>query len=215
VVLVGPPERSTPGGLVVQEDPPGGGPVAGLAAGLAAGRNAVAAAEAGTAAPADGPTTASADGPTTASADGPTTASADGPTAAPADGSTEAPPDDDDLVAVLAGDQPFAAAALPLLVAALNVKTPSTTDLDGAVGVDPDGHDQPLLAVYRAGALQQALAELAAGSGLAGARVRDLVARLRVTRVPLPEPAALDVDTAQDLERARAVVRRKGDDPRP
>jgi molybdopterin-guanine dinucleotide biosynthesis protein A len=207
VVLVGPPERSTPGGLVVQEDPPGGGPVAGLAAGLAAGRNAVAAAEAGTAAPADGPTTASADGPTTASADG--------PTAAPADGSTEAPPDDDDLVAVLAGDQPFAAAALPLLVAALNVKTPSTTDLDGAVGVDPDGHDQPLLAVYRAGALQQALAELAAGSGLAGARVRDLVARLRVTRVPLPETAALDVDTAQDLERARAVVRRKGDDPRP
>jgi molybdopterin-guanine dinucleotide biosynthesis protein A len=207
VVLVGPPERSTPGGLVVQEDPPGGGPVAALAAGLAAGRNAVAAAEAGTAAPADGPTTASADGPTTASADG--------PTAAPADGSTEAPPDDDDLVAVLAGDQPFAAAALPLLVAALNVKTPSTTDLDGAVGVDPDGHDQPLLAVYRAGALQQALAELAAGSGLAGARVRDLVARLRVTRVPLPETAALDVDTAQDLERARAVVRRKGDDPRP
>jgi molybdopterin-guanine dinucleotide biosynthesis protein A len=215
VVLVGPPERSTPGGLVVQEDPPGGGPVAGLAAGLAAGRNAVAAAEAGTAAPADGPTTASADGPTTASADGPTAAPADGPTAAPADGSTEAPPDDDDLVAVLAGDQPFAAAALPLLVAALNVKTPSTTDLDGAVGVDPDGHDQPLLAVYRAGALQQALAELAAGSGLAGARVRDLVARLRVTRVPLPETAALDVDTAQDLERARAVVRRKGDDPRP
>src|SRR5881409_3827494 len=36
VVVVGPPGRAVAGAIVVREDPPGGGPVAGLAAGLAA-----------------------------------------------------------------------------------------------------------------------------------------------------------------------------------
>jgi molybdopterin-guanine dinucleotide biosynthesis protein A len=174
---------------MAQEDPPGGGPVAGLAAGLAAGRN------------------------VSASADGPTTGPA-GRTTGPPAGLSQEPPDDD-LVAVLAGDQPFAAAALPMLLTALHAQRPSATHPDGAIGVDPDGHDQPLLAVYRTVALRRALAELAGGSGLDGARVRDLVARLSVTRVPLPDTATLDVDTAEDLERARAVVRREGDDRRP
>jgi molybdenum cofactor guanylyltransferase len=185
VVLVGPPERSTTGARVVQEDPPGGGPVAGLAAGLAA--------------------------------------DLVGPSAA----DPAAKLQDDDLVAVLAGDQPFAAAALPLLAAAtapggaLGGALGGAVDgalggaVDGALGVDADGRDQPLLAVYRTGPLRRALAELADESGLVGARVRDVVTRLRLARVVLPETAALDVDTAQDLERARAVVRHRLTPPGP
>jgi molybdenum cofactor guanylyltransferase len=143
-----------------------------------------------------------------------------GPAAGPAAGlaaELAAGLQDDELVAVLAGDQPFAAAALPVLTAALTSgtttdPTPSAAalDLDGAVGVDAEGRDQPLLAVYRTGPLRRALADLAAGSGLPGARVRDVVTRLSLLRVVLPETAALDVDTPQDLERARAVVRQEG-----
>lgn len=153
LVVVGPGERSAPGVVVVREDPPGGGPVAGLAAGLAA-------------------------------------RSGPGPGGALAD---------EDTVGVLAGDQPFAAPALPRLTAVL---APSA---DAVLAIDPDGRDQPLLAVYRAGPLRRAIAEV--GGGPAGARVRDVVGRLRVTRVAVSATVALDVDTAEDLDRARAVVR--------
>jgi CTP:molybdopterin cytidylyltransferase MocA len=81
--------------------------------------------------------------------------------------------------------------------------------------VDPDGRDQPLLAVYRTATLRRALDGLAGGPGVTGARVRDLIARLHLARVPLPDTATLDVDTAHDLERARAVVRREADARRP
>ena len=148
VVLVG-PDRPRPGSVLrVREEPPGGGPVAGLAAGLV--------------------------------------------------------PDlgrglgDDDLVAVLAGDQPFAAVALPRLT------TAALGDVDGAIGVDQDGRDQPLLAVYRAGPLRRAV-----GPQPAGTRVRDVVARLTLARTRLPAQTTLDVDTAADLEHAREVVRRE------
>ncbi|HKG49454.1 MAG TPA: NTP transferase domain-containing protein [Actinomycetales bacterium] len=148
VVVVG-PHRPGPADLLrVREDPPGGGPVAGLAAGMATnlGRGL----------------------------------------------------GDDDLVAVLAGDQPFAARALPVLATVVG------GDWDGAVGVDRDGRDQPLLAVYRAGPLRRAI-----GRHPAGARVRDVVGRLRVARTPLPEDSSVDVDTVADLERAREVLRRE------
>jgi len=137
-----------------------------------------------------------------------------------------APLRDEDLVAVLAGDQPFAAAALPLLAAALTgateptstaetSPTPQIAHADGALGVDTDGRDQPLLAVYRTGPLRRALENLATESGLTGARVRDVVTRLSLARVGLPETAALDVDTAEDLERARALLRHEGTAPGP
>jgi molybdopterin-guanine dinucleotide biosynthesis protein A len=157
VVVVGPPGRAVAGAIVVREDPPGGGPVAGLAAGLAA------------------------------------------------DVGRELR--DGDLVAVLAGDQPFGAAALPVLSAACD---PPDGAADGAVAVDADGRDQPLLAVYRAGPLRRAI-----GTRPHGARVRDVVARLHLTRAPVPPSAALDVDTDEDLERARALARREGGARRP
>jgi hypothetical protein len=57
------------------------------------------------------------------------------------------------------------------------------------------------VAVHRAGALRRAVAAQSA----AGA-VRSVVRRLSVVRVPLAWPLTLDVDTADDLERARALV---------
>ncbi len=97
---------------------------------------------------------------------------------------------DVDVVAVGAGDAPFAGGAVPRLLAAL------APAVDGAIGADPGGRDQPLLAAYRVVPLRAALA-----SGQpAGARLRELVARLRVTRVPVDARESLDLDTPADLE---------------
>ena len=98
------------------------------------------------------------------------------------------------VVAVVAGDQPFAAPALPLLVAAL-------AGHDGAMGVDPSGRDQPLLAAYRCGPLRQAV-----GAQPAGQSMRAMVSRLTVVRVPLEGQWCLDVDTAADLDAARRLA---------
>jgi molybdopterin-guanine dinucleotide biosynthesis protein A len=151
VVVVGPERPTARPVLWCREEPPGGGPVAGLAAGLAQ--------------PVGDPPT---------------------------------PVPDDGLLAVLAGDLPFAAPALTLLLAAVAAAPPGT---DGALGVDSGGDDQLLVGVHRAGALRRAVAAQSA----AGA-VRAVVRRLSVVRAPLPWPLTLDVDTADDLERARALV---------
>jgi molybdopterin-guanine dinucleotide biosynthesis protein A len=154
VVVVGPQRPTVRPVLWCREEPPGGGPVAGLARGLAQ--------------PVGDPPT---------------------------------PLPDDGLLAVLAGDLPFAAPALTLLLAALAAAPPGT---DGVLGVDSGGEDQLLVGVHRAGALRRAVA---AQSG-AGA-VRAVVRRLSVVRAPLPWPLTLDVDTAEDLARARALVDRQ------
>jgi molybdenum cofactor guanylyltransferase len=151
VVVVGPPRPTARPVLWCREEPPGGGPVAGLAVGLAQ----------------------------------------------PV-GDPPAPVPDDGLLAVLAGDLPFAAPALTVLLAALAAAPPGT---DGVLGVDSRGDDQLLVGVHRAGALRHAVAaQSGAGS------VRAVVKRLSVVRTPLPWPLTLDVDTAEDLQRARALV---------
>jgi molybdopterin-guanine dinucleotide biosynthesis protein A len=149
VVVVGPRRPVVRPVVWCREDPPGGGPVAGLACGLAQGLAGVDLA-------------------------------------------------DDDLLAVLAGDLPFAAPALRPLLAAVRSAPPGT---DGALAVDDAGDDQLLVAVHRAGPLRRAVA---AQSG-AGA-VRRVVSRLSVVRVPVPSSLTLDVDTAEDLRRARALA---------
>lgn len=95
------------------------------------------------------------------------------------------------VVAVVAGDHPFATPALPLLVAALG-------EADAAIGVDPSGRDQPLLGAYVAGPLLRAV-----GAHAAGQSVRGVVGRLTVVRVPLLARWCLDVDTPADLDDAR------------
>jgi molybdopterin-guanine dinucleotide biosynthesis protein A len=139
-----------------REDPPGTGPVAGLAAGLAA---------LGSGPPA----------PVT------------GPAAGP-----------DRLVAAVAGDLPFARTAWPRLVAALAEHPP----VDAALGVDPSGRSQPLLAVYRERALRD---RLAAGP-VAGRALRTVTEGLAVLAVPVSAVEAFDLDTAQDAAAAEQVV---------
>lgn len=134
VVLVG------PGG--VREEPPGGGPLAGFAAGL---------------------------GASTA-----------------------------DVLVLLGGDQPFAASAVPRLLAAL-AADPS---LDAVVGVDGDGRRQPLLSAHRR---EHARRVLDALPGAAGRPLRDLF-RGRVGEVAVSGREALDVDVPDDLVRARALL---------
>jgi molybdopterin-guanine dinucleotide biosynthesis protein A len=145
VVVVGPPDHPARAALFgarwVREEPPGGGPVAGLAAAL---------------------------------------------------------PGLPDVAVVGAGDAPFAGDAVPSLLRAL------TDDVDAAIGVDAAGRDQLLLAVYRVGALRAALASVGEASG---ARLRDVVARLRVARVPVGARAALDLDTPEDLGTAERLLR--------
>ena len=109
-----------------------------------------------------------------------------------------------DVVVALAGDQPFAGPAVPRLVAALAaapVEPPA--GVDAALGVDPGGRRQFLLAAYRAAPLRAALA--AGTDRSVGRSMRSVVAALRVTEVPVTATEALDVDTAEDLERAREL----------
>jgi molybdopterin-guanine dinucleotide biosynthesis protein A len=144
-VIAGPPGHPTvlPGATWVREDPPGGGPVAGLAAAVAALDPAV------------------------------------------------------EVVVVGAGDAPFAGSAVPLLLAALE------DDGDAVIGVDPGGRDQPLLGAYHVDALRRALADVGEASG---ARLRDLLASLRLVRVPVDARAALDLDTPDDLATAERLL---------
>ena len=73
--------------------------------------------------------------------------------------------------------------------------------MEGAIGVDADGRDQPLLGVYRVAALRAALPASPSGTPL-----RDLVGRLRLARIPVGPRAALDLDTPDDLATAERLL---------
>jgi molybdopterin-guanine dinucleotide biosynthesis protein A len=106
------------------------------------------------------------------------------------------------VVAVVAGDAPFAGTALPRLVAAL-----ADGDDDAAVGVDGTGRRQLLFCARRA-ALGAALR-----SGPDGGRpraVHRLLGALGVVEVPLTDRESLDLDVPADLVRARALLDRPG-----
>ncbi|MFF3450782.1 NTP transferase domain-containing protein [Streptomyces sp. NPDC002667] len=81
---------------------------------------------------------------------------------------------------------------------------------DGVLLMDSGGRDQPLVAVYRADALRRELDLLAATHGsLAGLPLRRLVAALDLTRVTDPV-ASFDCDTWDDIAAARARIREHG-----
>ena len=101
------------------------------------------------------------------------------------------------ICVVVGGDMPFAAAAVPTLVDALNAQPA----LDAVLASDPDGHRQPLLAAYRFEALRTALPR---ESG--GARLMAVVDALVVGTVPCDSHTVLDVDTPEALEHARHIV---------
>jgi len=139
--------------LWTREDPPGGGPLAGLAAGLAS------------------------------------LGALDG-----LDG-LDGPPG---IVVLVAGDLPFARTACPRLVAALT----AAQDAGAAVGIDPDGRRQPLLAAYRTALLRRPFVD----SDVTDRPLRDLLAGLVVAEVPVTAVEALDLDTPQDAEAAERLL---------
>ena len=125
-----------------------------------------------------------------------------GPAAAVAAGVHELA-DDADAVLLLAGDQPFVADAVPLLLAAL----PGPTDGDGARAVDAHGgrSTSPASSVVRRSIT--AIDAVGAGGSLDGVSMRRLLEPLRMVDVAVPERATMDVDTWAD---ARAVGATEG-----
>lgn len=97
---------------------------------------------------------------------------------------------DTSVVAVVAGDMPYAA---PALVALTEVLRTAPEDVAAAVAADRDDVPNPLLAAYRSRALRSALP-----GDPRGVPARTLLDLPHVV-VPVPGVAALDVDTPADL----------------
>ena len=134
VVVVGPSRECDRHVTWTRENPPGGGPLAGVAAGVAAVAT--------------------------------------------------------DVVAVVAGDMPYAGPALVTLVTALRTAPP----LVGAVvAVDAHGVANPLLAAYRTASVRAALPSRAAN------RPAKLLLAVPHLEVTVAGPAGRDVDTPTDL----------------
>jgi len=102
-----------------------------------------------------------------------------------------------EICVVLGGDMPFAAAAVPGLLAALD----AAPGLDAVLAADPDGRAQPLLAAYRLAALRAALPREPGG-----ARLMAVLDSLVTGTVPSAARVTLDVDTPEALEQARHIV---------
>ncbi|MFE2086336.1 NTP transferase domain-containing protein [Streptomyces sp. NPDC059460] len=108
---------------------------------------------------------------------------------------------------VLSADLPFLGESTvkELLAAAAH------GERDGALCVDQDGRDQPLVAVYRSEPLRRELALLAAEHGsLAGLPLRLLMHELDLARVEAGPLASFDCDTWEDIAAARARIREHG-----
>lgn len=110
-----------------------------------------------------------------------------------------------EVVVVLGGDMPFAGQVAADLADRLAAAGEA---VDVVAGVDPDRWVQPLLAAYRADRLRRALP-----AQPDSARLRQVLDRLTVIRVPVPATACLDVDTVPDLERARALAAEQSGPP--
>ncbi|MEU8566074.1 NTP transferase domain-containing protein [Streptomyces cyaneofuscatus] len=110
-------------------------------------------------------------------------------------------------VLVLSADLPFLG---PATVEAL-LAAAGADGRDGALCTDPDGRDQPLVAVYRGEPLRRELALIATEhGGLAGLPLRLLAGELDLARVDAGPYAAFDCDTWDDIAAARARIREHG-----
>ncbi|MEU3001165.1 MULTISPECIES: DUF6457 domain-containing protein [unclassified Streptomyces] len=112
-----------------------------------------------------------------------------------------------DRVLVLSADLPFLGrVTVDTLLAAAG-----QPGREGALCIDPDGRDQPLVAVYRAEPLRRELALIATEYGsLAGLPLRILTAELDLARIEAGPDAAFDCDTWDDIAAARARIREHG-----
>lgn len=104
------------------------------------------------------------------------------------------------LTAVTAGDLPRVGAAMPALLTA-SAELPD--DIDGILAVDGSGRRQPLLAVYRTGALRRAVAGVPSPENLP---VRRLLETLTLREFPLPDEWCADIDTPEDAAGLGIVI---------
>lgn len=103
---------------------------------------------------------------------------------------------------LLASDLPRASDAVALL---LEHDQPHAETVDGVALVDVSGHPQWLAGVYRTASLRRALDELTAARGSTqDASIQRLLSPLIITLVPDLAGMALDVDSWQDVDKARA-----------
>ena len=107
-------------------------------------------------------------------------------------------------VLLLACDLPWAADAARILLAAADADADALDALDGIHLVDADGRDQWLAGLYRASALAAAVRR--AGADVRGARMRDLLAGLRLRGIRDDSNAGRDVDTWPDVAAAEALL---------
>ncbi|MFF2567556.1 DUF6457 domain-containing protein [Streptomyces sp. NPDC058084] len=184
-----------------REEPPGGGPVAALAAGLR--RLAEDASPAG-AAPAEPSAPARADSSSAdSSSEEDVPSRPDAGPARPGGSGLSA-----DLVLVLSADLPFFDAGTARRLVDALAAAPGA---EAVVGVDAEGREQPLVAAYRAAALRRELAGAAAERGrLDGLPLRRITAGLRLVRIPAEASASFDCDTWEDIAAARARIREHG-----
>lgn len=117
-----------------------------------------------------------------------------GPASALAAGAATAP--DASVLVALAGDQPWAGLVVPRLLDALDAHP----DAGAALAVGTSGRRQPLLAAYRLDAVRHVLA-----GGAHNLPARALAEGLEIVEVPVTDVEELDVDTPDDLARARAA----------
>ncbi|MEE6288681.1 NTP transferase domain-containing protein [Georgenia sp. MJ173] len=73
---------------------------------------------------------------------------------------------------------------------------------DGVVVQDVSGRDQWLVGLYRTDQLRERLSEIVAGGGLTGCPVRELVRSMRLVTVVAKGREAADIDTWEDLRKA-------------
>ncbi|AMM19638.1 hypothetical protein AX769_05145 [Frondihabitans sp. PAMC 28766] len=97
------------------------------------------------------------------------------------------------FVLVLACDMPRVADAVAVILRAFS----DLPETDGCIAVDDGGRRQPLLAIYRAGAVREALD----GFDPVDASMRRLLAGLRLAEVAVASELVDDVDTPDDLRR--------------
>jgi molybdopterin-guanine dinucleotide biosynthesis protein A len=185
VVVVGPPSIERPGVRRVQEQPPGGGPVAGLAAGLRGLTESRAPAPLVVVLACDVPR-----GPAAIPALLASFPPAPVPAPAPAPASADPSTDTD----TSARDRHLQVSISPAGVG---------LGVDGA-RLLADGRPQHLVAVYRRAALDAAFERL---GDPAGASMRALVAGLHLVDVPDPADLAADADTWPDVHRLDAELR--------
>ena len=109
---------------------------------------------------------------------------------------------------VLACDLPRAPEAVQALLAGSGGDVGERRD--GLLAIDSGGRRQPLLGLYRTGALETRLAALRADGPLTDLSLRRLLDGLDLLEVPVPDELCADVDTVDDADRL-GVVRREPD----